>query len=131
MKLIKITLMCSIIFLIACNSLYKSMNIGDVASIKISRYQNYYETVPYSEIYINNKKDIKRIINYLKILPGNGKQDKEFHTFKASKISLEIISKEGSTVIYIIEDRVEIEKYMYYSRIYYWEKKLVLLINSY
>lgn len=130
-KVIMLTLIFSIIFLSSCNSLYKNLNIIDIDSIKISRYQNYYETEPYSEIHINNKKDINKIIRYLKILPGKGKQNKDFHTFKASKLSLEIISKEKSAVIYIIEDRVEIEKYMYYRNLYYWEKKLVFLINSY
>ncbi len=131
MKIIKIITILCIFILSSCNSLYKSLNITDVENIKISRYENYYETEPFSEIYIKDEKDINIIIKYLKLLPVKSRQDKDFHTFDASKISIEIRSKEESATIHIIEDRVETGKYMFYSRVYFWEKKLVSLINSY
>ena len=131
MKLLKYSPIFFVAFIFSCNSLYKSINIRSVDEIKISRYENYYEGEPYGEIYVKDKEDIDKIIRYLKMLPAKGEINKGFHNFSNSKISLEFISDNDSKIIHIIDGRLEIEKYMFYSRLYYCEQKLVILVNSF
>jgi len=99
--------------------------------IRISKYENYYERTPYTEIYIRDRESIDRVLSYLKFIDANSIEIKDSHDFLSTRTSIDFIFKDRVKQISIIGDKIEIGDYKYARGLSYFKKRFVKLINSF
>lgn len=117
--------------LFSCSSLYTTLDLKGVESIKISYFENFYESEPIGATYINNKPDVTKILLYLIFLPDSGIIDKFYHDFRTPRISIEFYVDDRVENLSIINDRLTVKTYTYYKRNFWLEKSFVRLIKGF
>ncbi|QEN04866.1 hypothetical protein EW093_09165 [Thiospirochaeta perfilievii] len=116
---------------LSCNSIHSSFMLKNTTYIKISKYENYYERTPYTEIYIRDRESIDRVLSYLKFIDANSIEIKDSHDFLSTRTSIDFIFKDRVKQISIIGDKIEIGDYKYARGLSYFKKRFVKLINSF
>lgn len=128
---IKILLCLFIPVLISCSSVFNGMDLKNVYSVKISWFENYYEEYPTHSVEINNYNEIRNLLKYLKRINIKWFTKDTIHNFTMTKVKIELHNVDSVKIIYIVNNKLEIDNKLYFTDKSFWITKFINQINEY
>lgn len=121
-----------VILFISCSPVYDSIDGHRVKEIRIIRYNNYYESVPVSEVIVTNKRDVQDILRPLRFLFFWNLETIDFKNFTDSRTEIYFISRNNSSKLLCIRNgRLEVSRNQFYKKNQLKEDRFIEIISQF